>query len=272
MHAITPCRRFIVAAFCVLLLQACGSKEPNGFQETIDRFEKMPEYSIILEDMVVDGNFSKTYFHRYRVFYALKVPGQNEDMQFLDITTDPLEVPKSIYDRYKDDLGMVIASKTSAGEKTTVSQPPGYQYVGNPRYGQWQTNSQGESFWSFYGKYALLRDAFDVFDRPFKRKYYDNYYNNYYRNKKSYYGRGPVRTYGTSGSYTQKKKPSFYQRAQQRKAQKQRSFSQKVADRTYGRSVTRSTRTTTTRSSSSSRTSRSRMSSSRSRGFSSGGK
>ncbi|CAM2006606.1 hypothetical protein [Acanthopleuribacter pedis] len=267
--------RVMGAAVCVLMLQACGgSRSVNGLKETIERFSEMPEYSIILDDMKVEGNFVKTYLHRYRVYYAVKIPGQTEDVQFLDIKTELLEVPEDVYKRHEPDLGMVIAMKTSDGRTTTTPQPAGYQYVGNPRYGQWQTNSSGETFWSFYGKYALLRDAFDVFDRPFKRKYYNNYHNNYYKNKTPYYGSGKVKTYGTYGTRTQKTRPNFYQRAQQRQAQKKSSFSKKVADRTYGRSVTRSsntTRTSTSRSTTS-RTSRSRMSSSRSRGFSRGGK
>lgn len=262
----------LVAITCLMILQACGgSREPNGLRDTIQRFSDMPEYSIILDDMQVDGNFVKKYFHRYRVFYALKIPGQSEDLQFLDIKTDLLEVPEDVYRSHEPDLGMVVASKTSDGQTSRTPQPAGYQYVGNPRYGEWRTNRSGESFWSFYGKYALLRDAFDVFDRPFKRKYYRNYRDNYYRNKTPYYGSGKVKTYGTAGTRTKAKRPSFYQRAQQRQAQKKSSFSQKVASRTYGRSISRKSSTSTSRSSTS-RTSRSRMSSSRSRGFSRGGK
>lgn len=37
----------------------------------------------------------------------------------------------------------------------------GSQYVGNPNYGNWQTNSSGGSFWEWYGKYALFSSLFN---------------------------------------------------------------------------------------------------------------
>lgn len=37
----------------------------------------------------------------------------------------------------------------------------GSQYVGNPGYGRWQTNSSGGSFWEWYGKYALFSSIFN---------------------------------------------------------------------------------------------------------------
>ncbi|MDX8378973.1 MAG: hypothetical protein R8K48_02855 [Gallionella sp.] len=36
----------------------------------------------------------------------------------------------------------------------------GNQLVGNPNYGRWQTNSSGNSFWAFYGQYAMLSTLF----------------------------------------------------------------------------------------------------------------
>jgi len=35
-------------------------------------------------------------------------------------------------------------------------ESPASQMVGNPQYGQWQTNSGGQSFWAWYGQYALI--------------------------------------------------------------------------------------------------------------------
>lgn len=61
------------------------------------------------------------------------------------------------------------------------AQGAGSHLVGNPRYGNWQRNSSGQSFWAFYGQYALMRSLF-FSPRPY-------YYSNWYSNRGwSYYG------------------------------------------------------------------------------------
>ena len=58
---------------------------------------------------------------------------------------------------------------------------PGGHLVGNPRYGQWRNNSSGNSFWVFYGQYALMRSLF------FRPGMYS--YGSWYRGRGwSYYG------------------------------------------------------------------------------------
>jgi hypothetical protein len=66
----------------------------------------------------------------------------------------------------------------------------GNQLIGNPAYGQWLTDSNGMSFWQWYGMYALLSNVMDVgFKRKRKRIYYDmwgrkrnySYYHDYGR-------------------------------------------------------------------------------------------
>ena len=257
------------ALAAMLFLWSCSGAPEDGLAQTIALFKDTPEYSIVLEDMKQDGNFVKTPYQQYRVYFLQDLPG--EEPKFRTHETGWIQVSEETYKKYEGALGMTIAMKTSKGEESTTPQPTGYQYVGNPQYGQWRTNSSGDSFWEFYGKYAFISSVFDVFESPFKRKYYNNYHNNYYKNRVPYYGRN--KQYGTAGSYTRKTKPNFYQRAQTREARSKTKFRDKVAKRTYGRSVTRSSTSTTSKSrSSSSRTSRSRMSSSRSRSFSSGGK
>ncbi len=56
-------------------------------------------------------------------------------------------MPKKVYRRYEPYLGMVILSKGENGEVADSQFPPGYQYVGNERYGRWRTGSSGGSFW-----------------------------------------------------------------------------------------------------------------------------
>ncbi|WP_372871465.1 hypothetical protein [Shewanella sp.] len=46
---------------------------------------------------------------------------------------------------------------------------PGSQLIGNPTYGEWQTGSNGTSFWAWYGMYSMFSN---LFHRPV---YYDNW-------------------------------------------------------------------------------------------------
>ena len=58
--------------------------------------------------------------------------------------------------------------------------------VGNPNYGNWQTNSNGISFWQWYGMYRILGDVFDrvEYGSWSKRRKY-SYYNDYGRSRYS---------------------------------------------------------------------------------------
>ena len=64
----------------------------------------------------------------------------------------------------------------------------GEQLIGNPSYGQWQTGSNGMSFWAWYGMYSMMGDIFGS-----RRTYYSDwgrhrnysYYNDYGRTRYS---------------------------------------------------------------------------------------
>ena len=126
--------------------------------------------------------------------------------------------------------------KTEDGEVSETAYPPGYQYVGNPKYGRWQTGHSGESFWSFYGKYAMLSSLFNLGmgGRTVYRGDWDDY-RRYSSQGRPYYGRN--REYGTNGSFTRQTKPNFYQRKMTRQTRSNESFRNKV-DRRVGRSRT----------------------------------
>ena len=103
--------------------------------------------------------------------------------------------------------------------------------VGNPRYGQWQRNSSGQSFWAFYGQYALMRSLF-FSPRPY-------YYSNWYSNRGwSYYGNVGRHYYGSrsdSARWSQARKtyPNTRPRRTYGSLRSQRRLS------TYGQSATR---------------------------------
>ncbi len=143
-------------------------------------------------------------------------------------TTGWIEVSRQFFDKYEPLLGMVVLSKNDQGNVGTENYPPGYQYVGNRRYGSWRTDSSGGSFWEFYGKYALFSHLLGSSRRPLYRSDYD-----LYRNSRSS-GRpyfGPSNNYGTRGSYTKTSNPTFFQRQQVRQSSKNQRFSQKVKSR-----------------------------------------
>ena len=125
---------------------------------------------------------------------------------------------------------MVILSKGSDGIDRD-QHPPGYQQVGNARYGQWRDEGGGRSFWVFYGQYALLSHMIGGFSRPIYRNDWNGYRTARGRGR-TYYGAGGV--YGTNGSVTRQTNPNFFRRQQARQAARSRSFGQRVSGRMSG--------------------------------------
>jgi hypothetical protein len=124
-------------------------------------------------------------------------------------------VSQPTYDAMRNDLGMAVEHK-SAGkydfEADRVAEPAGFAYMAPPsqgsnQYGYWE-NRDGQSFWVWYGQYALLRDLlFNYSYRPLPRDDWEGYRT--YRDRgESYYGRdygsGAPR-YGTSGTATEQR-------------------------------------------------------------------
>jgi len=195
-----------------LLLYSCGGEPSPPLNQIKASLKDVKDCSVILDDMDVKGNIFKDYFHKYRII-------QGEDSR----KTDLLEVPKTAFNQYKSYLNMTIWSKKDGIVSDAVG-PPGYNYVGNRHYGEWRTNSSGQSFWAFYGQYRLFSD---LLGGPVYRRDYDSYRNYRSSNKyKPYYG--SKNQYGTSGSFTRKQKPNFYKR---KAAISKSSFSSKVNKR-----------------------------------------
>jgi hypothetical protein len=125
-----------------------------------------------------------------------------------------VDVSKAQYQAMEKNLGMAIEHK-SAGKYDTeserVAQPAGFAYMAPPgqsnQYGHWET-SNGNSFWVFYGQYALMRDLlFNRSYRPLDYREYHDYYTYRQRNE-TYYGRDTATQapkYGTAGTATQER-------------------------------------------------------------------
>lgn len=244
----------------MLFLISCGGGKEfvkSPVDTLIRDMNSEPIFSIILYDMEVEGNFSKSYRHQYQII-------TEKDSIPQERLTEWYPVSKDFFAYHENNMGMEIASKGRDGKVHKGASPAGYSnYVGNERYGQWRQNSSGGSFWEFYGKYAMLTSVFNMMAYPARMSYYNDYRNNYYGSGRSYYGptNGGRSTYGTYSDYNTKTKPnSRYTRSS--------TFKNKVNNRVQ-RSTSNTKKTSTSRTSRSS----SRYSgSSRSRSFGGGGK
>ena len=98
---------------------------------------------------------TEALFNEFSAISAAADP-QNFNMML----SDPLNV---LADLSNGELPRVTAlsKEASAQINNSTDNYPGQQLVGNPQYGQWQTNSSGSSFWAWYGAYRLFGDLFD---------------------------------------------------------------------------------------------------------------
>ena len=124
---------------------------------------------------------------------------------------DWVEVSEARYDAQKNNLGMSIEHKPLGKydvEADRVAQPAGFAYMAPPgqrnQYGYWDQRG-GQSFWVWYGQYALMRDLlFNYRYVPLPSYDYYEYRDNRSRGQ-TYYGRdesGSGTRYGSSGSTT----------------------------------------------------------------------
>jgi len=220
-------RRFYVkttiikALLIIFFLLGCSGGDQLPIDRLKEQLKGVPEYSLILEDMKKEGNFFTHYFHKYQIVQADKA-----------WKTDWLEVPEQYYRDNENFLGMTLAANKN-GQMSSAPTPPGYNFVGDPKYGQWHQDSSGNSFWEFYGKYRMFTDVLGFLSGPVFRHDYDDYHHYRGRNQyKPYFGR--TKQYGTYGNYTKTQKPNFFQRRMKRESIKKSSFSEKVAKRFSG--------------------------------------
>jgi hypothetical protein len=129
-----------------------------------------------------------------------------------------VDVTPVTYDAMRNDLGMAIEHKPLGkydSEAEHVAQPAGFAYMAPPsqgsnQYGYWEHRDGGQSFWVFYGQYALMRDLlFNHSYRPLPRDEYEDY-RSWHSRGQTYYGRdteagGNTPKYGTNGSATQER-------------------------------------------------------------------
>ncbi|NIM16897.1 MAG: hypothetical protein GTO45_33375 [Candidatus Aminicenantes bacterium] len=218
----------VITIAIVFLSLSCGRSSP--LDKLKSGLEVYDEYSIILADMKTEGYFSPSYYHSYKIVYAEKKK-ESDEYVYRNYTTDWYRVGKREYQKYYGYLGMTLLAKSKDGKVDTTPSPAGYRYVGNPTYGHWRTDSSGNSFWAFYGKYAFFSSIFShTFNRPIYRTTYDTYHTTHTAGRPYY---GPGNRYGTNGTATKQTHANFFQRQKAYAQAKKASFAQRVKNRTY---------------------------------------
>lgn len=222
--------KYSLVIILALIMVSCGSDTKKFEKSPIDVLIKdmssLNSFVIVLYDMdyFEDEN---AYKHQYQI---LK---DGEDTVTSEITPW-YPVSDVLFKTHQEDMGMEVASKKD-GVVTKVVSPAGYSnYVGNEKYGHWQQNSSGGSFWSFYGKYMFMSQMFRMATYPVSYGYYNNYRSSYY-GRQPYYGHNGARTYGTSSSYNKSRTNSRWNK-------RPSSFKSKVRSR-VSQSSSRKTRT-----------------------------
>ena len=215
--------RLVPLVAALLVVVACDTTTP--LERLQSQLEQYPEYSVSLRDMREDG-----YFHQYGVVIGEPQAGA-EDLVYRDSILDWQQVGRRTYEQYRPHLGMVVLSKGANGIVDQDQHPPGYQQVGDERYGQWRDDGGGRSFCVFYGQYALLSHMIGGFGRPIYRNDWTGYRDARGRGQ-TYYG--PRGEYGSNGSVTRQTNPDFFRRQQTRQAASSRSFGDRVRGRLSG--------------------------------------
>lgn len=196
------------------ILTGCGSGPDQSPLEILKKTLKdAPTYSVVLEDMRTEGTFSKQYFHRYLVV----LPDESWKTQWYPVS-------KADYQQHLDHLGMSLLARKDGNFDDFVA-PPGYHFVGDETYGRWRQDNTGDSFWEFYGKYALLSSLFGGWYHPVYRSDFGTY-NRYRKSYKPFYG--SKGQYGSKGKIVKATRPNFYAKRMSAAGASSSSFSNKV--------------------------------------------
>lgn len=223
-----------------LLLVSCSKPavyQKSALDELIKSKSEVQNFSVILYDMDYDDKAEK-YKHQYQV---LEHPKSNPD-SLVNIIQPWAIVGVDEFKKYQEDMGMEIAVKKDGILKKQTA-PAGYsEYVGNEKYGNWQRNSSGNSFWAFYGQYAFMSSIFRMSMYPVRYSYWNNYRGNYYNSGRAYYGHNGARSYGTRSSHATSRNNSRWNSRPSTFKQNVRSKVQRSSSARSSRSRTSSSR------------------------------
>jgi len=157
-----------------LLAQLSRDATPSGpmFQALQQRLKTVKEEPLVLGDIEAQLRETENLIEA------------SDPNLFNDALSDPINV---IADMSDGQLARVnaISKQRSLQANSAEDTGAGSQLVGNPSYGNWQTGSNGGSFWQWYGMYAMfsaLSPRPIYYDRWSSRRDY-SYYNDYGRNR-----------------------------------------------------------------------------------------
>ncbi|MGK0290142.1 MAG: hypothetical protein ACI86H_001597 [bacterium] len=192
-------QKILLLIVSMILVSSCSEEHKKYIKSPLDiivtNYIDMQNYSVVLADMDYKKDTDK-YFHKYKIILEKPSSGSESKEDDFDVkTTEWIAVSPITFEEHQKDLGMTVLSKKD-GVLDKTSTPAGYDnYVGNKKYGSWNTNSSGSSFWAFYGQYHFMSSLFYGSSHRYRRSDYDYYRGNHY-GKSNYYGRN--NDFGTS--------------------------------------------------------------------------
>ncbi|TAH21932.1 MAG: hypothetical protein EAZ08_02025 [Cytophagales bacterium] len=195
----------------IFLAFACSSEKhqvKSPIDELVKQMDKEKNFGIILYDMdIEEKTFGDDVFkHQYKIITEKGAVPTEE-------ITGWYNVSKGFFLQNENNMGMEIASKNE-GVLSKIPAPPGFnRYVGNERYGSWSTGSDGNSFWAFYGQYAMMSSMLGLASNMMYRNSYNDYHNNY-MGRQPYYGQtsGGRPAFGTYSAHGASSNPNFAKR------------------------------------------------------------
>jgi hypothetical protein len=158
----------------------------------IDEFRKDastdgPMYKALL-DRINTAKTQPQMFESSQALYneLLNIYQAADPVLYSDALSDPLNV---LADMSDGQLPRINSLSKAQSQQANNAQDfgTGEQLIGNPNYGNWQTGSNGMSFWAWYGMYSMMGDVFgrrtSYNDWGRNRNY--SYYNDYGRTRYS---------------------------------------------------------------------------------------
>ncbi|MFT5642022.1 MAG: hypothetical protein ACI9A7_002129 [Cyclobacteriaceae bacterium] len=217
--------KYLGLVVLTIMLFSCGGKkyQKNPLDLIVRDLPSDKPFTAILFDMETKGNFVETFYHQYKI---VQDDGQGKLEEF---NTGMLQVSKETFNKHINDMGMEVMARDSTGQLSKGAAPPGYSnYVGNEKYGQWKSDNSGNSFWAFYGRYAMMSSMFNMMSYPARRSHYNDYRGGYAGTGRGYYGpsTGGSSYYGTNSAHGRSTKPNSSW------SKSRSSFKQNVSSRT----------------------------------------
>lgn len=145
-----------------------------------------PLYQALLDRISTIKNQPQMFADNQAIYEELLTIYQAADpVLYSDALSDPLNV---LADMSEGSLPRInsLSKADALAQNNAQDFGVGSQLVGNPGYGQWQTDNSGMSFWAWYGMYSMMGNVFGG-----NRVYYNNwgrnrgysYYHDYGRSR-----------------------------------------------------------------------------------------